>query len=105
MPVPRSLEDLDELGAMLRRARGAPGEPDHRSQEAVAAELGIVQSYLSAIERGSVNVDAEMLERFERVLGLDLAALTRAASARKRARKQHGPPIDAAALEDSPTVT
>lgn len=101
MPVPRSLEDLDELGAMIRVARKAPPK---RSQEAIAAELGIAQSYLSAIERGAVNVDAAMLERLERVLGLDLASLTRAAAARNRARKQHGTPLSEP-LEEAPTVS
>lgn len=99
MPVPRSLEDLDELGAMIRTARGG------RSQDVVAAELDLPQSRLSAIERGAVNVDAAMLERLERVLGLDLAALTRAAAARNRARKQHGTPLNAEPLEDAPTVS
>lgn len=79
MPVPTPIEDLDEFGAMVRAGRKAK----NLSQDELAEVLGVVQSQVSAIERGtSIEISATLLVRLERALGLDAGVLARAAARR-----------------------
>lgn len=86
MPSPTPVEELDELGTMIRDARRVRG----LSQDALAEQLGIVQSHLSAIERGPAGVDASLIVRLENVLDLDAGAIARAGAVRgDSTRKRH----------------
>lgn len=65
-------DDLDELGKLIRDARGPA------TQAEFAARLGVRQSVLSAVEIGSTNASLSLIGRLIR-FGLDELALFRAA--------------------------
>ena len=60
-----------QVAAAMRARRMALG----LSQEAVAAEAGLDRSYVSAAERGEVNLTVVTLDQIARALGTTAAAL------------------------------
>jgi transcriptional regulator with XRE-family HTH domain len=83
MPAPTPVDVLDCLGTMIRTARKERG----LSQDELAAKLGVVQSRVSAIERGSaVDIDAALIVLLEQTLGLDARTVAHAAADRVTAR-------------------
>lgn len=65
----------ERFAAALRVARRAKGY----SQERLAAASGIHRTYMSAIERGKVNVSLEVAVRLASALGIRLSELLAAA--------------------------
>ncbi len=75
-------EDLDELGRLLRTARGNP-RAGGVSQDTLAERLGMGQSDLSAIENSRSRVPSPaILRRLAKALGISEAALFDAAALR-----------------------
>jgi len=63
------------LGQAVRVSRQARG----MSQEKLAAAAGIHRTYMSAIERGKVNVSVEVANRLARAMGMGLSELVQLA--------------------------
>lgn len=63
----------DRFALALRASRRAKGF----SQERLAAAAGIHRTYMSAIERGKVNVSLEVAGRLAQALGMKLSELIR----------------------------
>lgn len=84
--MPPPIRDLDDLGQMIRDARGS------RSQAEFAALLGIGQSHLSSLETGNEGggLDVGLIVLLSDEYGLDAGKLAAAASARKNRRKGKG---------------
>lgn len=79
MPAPSV--DLDSFGTAVRVGRKARG----LSQQELAHDLGIAQSYLSALEQGRSVPGAALILSIARALDLDSATLLEAAAARSSA--------------------
>jgi transcriptional regulator with XRE-family HTH domain len=61
------------IASNIRRLRTAVG----LSQEALAVDAGVDRSYMSRLERGTVSVGVDVLERIAGTLGCKLAELFR----------------------------
>lgn len=68
MKIIENSECLITFGDYIRKAREAAG----LSQEGIAEQLGITQSYYSKIESGKRNVDLVLAMRICAILGIGL---------------------------------
>lgn len=86
MPAPAA--ELDELGRSIREAR----EARDLSQRALADELGISQSYMSALELGSAdNIGTVLICKLSAALGQPAEQI--AVAAVQRAARHHVPSL------------
>lgn len=85
--APKSAPDLaglDDLGKLIRKARRDRGF----TQDTFAVKLGIAQSEVSSLERGTrPDVTVGLLARVARVAGIDFALLAKAAEKRARGHR------------------